>query len=61
MLLGMVGALAGGMISWSAWSAEEDQLFAGNLMVAILGAVIMIVFGAVVSYARSVSGARKSS
>jgi uncharacterized membrane protein YeaQ/YmgE (transglycosylase-associated protein family) len=61
MLLGMVGALGGGMISWSAWPLEEGQFHSGNLLVAILGAGIVIAFGSVVSYARSVSGVRKSS
>ena len=61
MVLGMAGALAGGMISWSFWAAaEEGQFQTGNLLLAIVGALVVIVAWAGVAYARSISGARNA-
>jgi uncharacterized membrane protein YeaQ/YmgE (transglycosylase-associated protein family) len=56
LMLGIVGALAGGLISWTYWPPVEGQFQSGNLILSILGALIVIVFGAAVAYARSRSG-----
>src|SRR5947208_2012916 len=32
MLLGMVGSLLGGLLSWTLWRAAEDQLYSGALL-----------------------------
>jgi uncharacterized membrane protein YeaQ/YmgE (transglycosylase-associated protein family) len=61
MVLGMVGAVVGGMISWAIWPAVEDQMHSGNFFLAILGAVMVMVFWTCVAYARSISGSRPTS
>jgi uncharacterized membrane protein YeaQ/YmgE (transglycosylase-associated protein family) len=61
LIIGMLGALGGWVISWSLWPMEDDQYHSGNVLVAMLGAIIAIVFGACVTYARSVSGPRHTS
>jgi uncharacterized membrane protein YeaQ/YmgE (transglycosylase-associated protein family) len=58
LVLGMVGALAGGMFSWIFWPAVDDQFQSGNLLVSILGGVLVIALWAGVAYARSLSGYR---
>lgn len=58
--LGVVGGLAGGMISWAYWPEVDGQFHSGNLVVSIVGAFIVIVFWAGVSYARSLGGSRNS-
>jgi uncharacterized membrane protein YeaQ/YmgE (transglycosylase-associated protein family) len=55
LALGMVGALAGGMISWLYWPAVDGQFQSGNLLMSILGAMTVIVSWAGVAYARSIS------
>lgn len=50
--LGVIGGLAGGLLSWAYWPAVENQLHVGNLLMALLGAGIVIVFSAGVDYAR---------
>ena len=61
MLLGMGGAVAGGMISWTMWPAVEGQFQSGNLFWSLLGAMILLTFWAAIAYARSVSGSRTTS
>lgn len=61
MALGMVGALAGGMISWSYWPLLDGQFHTGNLIVSLFGAVFVLVFTAGVAYARGLSGSRYTS
>ena len=56
MVLGMVGALLGGLISLGFWPAADGQLYVGALLVSLLGAVFVLVAWAGVAYARSVSG-----
>jgi uncharacterized membrane protein YeaQ/YmgE (transglycosylase-associated protein family) len=53
MLLGMAGALLGGLISWAIWPAADGQLSAGALLTSLLGAVLVVVVWAVVAYGRS--------
>lgn len=52
MLLGMVGALVGGLISWAVWPAVDGQLYFGALLMSLFGAVFALVAWPVVSYAR---------
>jgi uncharacterized membrane protein YeaQ/YmgE (transglycosylase-associated protein family) len=56
MVLGMIGALAGGMFSWNYWPALEDQFDSGNLLLSAVGAVVVIVLWAGVAYKRSLAG-----
>ena len=55
MLLGMVGSLIGGLISWAVWDAADGRLHAGALLTSLLGAVVMLVALPIWSYARSIS------
>jgi uncharacterized membrane protein YeaQ/YmgE (transglycosylase-associated protein family) len=57
LLLGVLGAIAGGMISWSVWPAEDGQFQSGNIAASMIGAAIVLVVGAVVSYGRRLAGA----
>ncbi len=58
LALGMVGGLAGGVISWAPWPRVEGQFQSGNLILSLLGALIVIAFWAGVSYVRSLAGYR---
>lgn len=55
MLLGMVGSLLGGMLSWVYWPEVDGQFSSGALLLSILGAVFVLVFWASVSYARRIA------
>ena len=62
LLLGMVGALGGGVISWSVWPREDGQFQSGNIAVSMVGAAVVLAFGAIVTYGRRLAGSgRKSS
>jgi uncharacterized membrane protein YeaQ/YmgE (transglycosylase-associated protein family) len=51
-VLGAVGALGGGLLSWSFLPAVENHIHLGNLLMAFLGAAFTIVATAGVAYAR---------
>jgi uncharacterized membrane protein YeaQ/YmgE (transglycosylase-associated protein family) len=53
MILGMIGAVGGGMISWIWWPLVDGEFHSGNLVLSILGAMIVIALGAVAAYHRS--------
>jgi uncharacterized membrane protein YeaQ/YmgE (transglycosylase-associated protein family) len=55
LVLGMAGALAGGMISWLYWPKVDGQFQSGNLVLSILGAMIAIVVWAGAAFARGPS------
>jgi uncharacterized membrane protein YeaQ/YmgE (transglycosylase-associated protein family) len=55
-VLGMVCALLGGLLSWAFWPEVDNQFSSGALLLSLLSAVFGVVFWAIVSYARSVSG-----
>jgi len=56
MLIGMFGAVSGGMISWIWWPAVDGTFHTGNLVVSLLGAMMVIVLWAGVVYKRSLRG-----
>jgi len=56
LLLGAIGGLAGGMISWSYWPDVVDQFHSGNLFVSAIGASAAIVVGAAIHYMRKIGG-----
>jgi uncharacterized membrane protein YeaQ/YmgE (transglycosylase-associated protein family) len=58
MLVGMGGALLGGLISWAVWTSVEGQLHNGALLVSLLGAVVALVAWACAAYGRSISTPR---
>jgi uncharacterized membrane protein YeaQ/YmgE (transglycosylase-associated protein family) len=43
MLLGMVGAMLGGLISRPIWPAADGELFSGALLTSLCGAVLVLV------------------
>jgi len=57
LLLGMLGALAGGAISWTVWPLEDGQFQAGNIAGSMIGAALVLAIGAVVTYGRRLAGA----
>jgi uncharacterized membrane protein YeaQ/YmgE (transglycosylase-associated protein family) len=61
MIIGMIGAVVGGLISWSWWPNVATEFHSGNLILSILGAMIVIVLWAGVVYARGLSGYRNTS
>jgi len=42
MLLGMAGALVGGLISWGIWHSPDSELFFGALALSLFGAVLAL-------------------
>jgi uncharacterized membrane protein YeaQ/YmgE (transglycosylase-associated protein family) len=56
MIIGMIGALGGGMFSWIWWPLVDGEFHSGNLIMSILAATIAIVVGAGVAYQRSLGG-----
>lgn len=61
LLVGIVGALVGGMISWTWWPALDREFHTGNLILSVLGAGLAIVLGAGIAYQRSLGGYRNAS
>jgi len=61
LLLGILGALAGGAISWSLWPQEDGQFQAGNIVGAMIGAALVLAVGAVVAYGRRLAGTGRQS
>jgi uncharacterized membrane protein YeaQ/YmgE (transglycosylase-associated protein family) len=55
MLIGIIGAVVGGLISWSWWPAVDAEFHTGNLILSVLGAMIVIALWAGVAYQRSLS------
>lgn len=53
LVIGMLGALAGGMASFFYWPLVEGQYQTGNLVMSLVGAMIAIVLGAGLTYGRS--------
>jgi uncharacterized membrane protein YeaQ/YmgE (transglycosylase-associated protein family) len=58
MIMGIIGALCGGLLSWIWWPLVDGEFHTGNLVLSILGATIVIVIDAVVAYQRSLRGYR---
>jgi uncharacterized membrane protein YeaQ/YmgE (transglycosylase-associated protein family) len=61
MLIGIIGAVIGGMISWIWWPVEDGEFHTGNLILSVLGAMMVIVLWAGVAYQRSLVGYRNVS
>ena len=55
LVLGMVGSLGGGLLSWTVWPAVAGQVEAAALLMSGLGAVLVLVAWAAVAYARRLS------
>ena len=50
MVLGIIGAVVGGVISWSWWPVVDGEFQTGNLILSVLGAMMVIVIWAFVAY-----------
>lgn len=61
LVLGMVGALGGGLISWNWWPAVDHQFHSGNLLLSILGAMLVIALWSGWAYVRRFSEYRSTS
>ena len=61
MLIGIIGAVVGGMISWTWWPAVDGEFHTGNLILSVLGAMMVIMLWAGVAYKRSLRGYRNTS
>lgn len=61
MLVGIFGAVIGGMISWSWWPVVEGEFHTGNLALSVLGAMTLIALWAGFAYKRSLGGYRNTS
>ncbi len=61
MLIGIIGAVVAGMISWIWWPTVEGEFHTGNLIFSALGAITVIATWAGVAYTRSLSGSRTMS
>ena len=57
MMIGVVGALLGGLFSWAFWPAVEGQVASGGLLMSLLGAGLGLVGWASIAYARRMSKA----
>ena len=53
MLIGIVGGVVGGVISWIWWPVVEGEFHTGNLILSVLGAMMAIVLWAGVAYKRN--------
>ena len=56
MLIGLIGAVVGGLMSWIWWPAVDGEFHTGNLILSVLGAAIVIALWAGVAYTRRLLG-----
>ncbi len=61
LLVGIVGAVVGGIISWSLWPAQDSEFHTGNLSLSVVGAALAILLWAGFAYQRSLGGYRNAS
>lgn len=54
--LGIVGAVAAGMISWNYWPRVDGQFQSENLFMSLIGALIVLALGAGVECLRHFNG-----
>ena len=53
VVLGMVGALLGGLLSWTIWPAVADDIHTGALVLSWFGGLLALAIWPIVAYARS--------
>jgi uncharacterized membrane protein YeaQ/YmgE (transglycosylase-associated protein family) len=54
LLLGAVGGVLGGMISWAAWPEPVGSFYSAALLASLLGAALAIVAWAFIAYWRRI-------
>jgi uncharacterized membrane protein YeaQ/YmgE (transglycosylase-associated protein family) len=42
ILLGIVGSIVGGLVSWAIWGSDTKGFQAGGLLLSILGAIVVL-------------------
>jgi uncharacterized membrane protein YeaQ/YmgE (transglycosylase-associated protein family) len=55
MLVGTLGAVPAGMISWAMWPAVDGQLYPAALLMSFVGAVAVLAVWAGVAYGRRIT------
>jgi uncharacterized membrane protein YeaQ/YmgE (transglycosylase-associated protein family) len=55
LILGLIGGLGGGAISWLPWPFEENRFHSGNLALAALGAALVLAVAAALAYAQDLA------
>jgi len=56
MVLGMIGAILGGLLSWAFWPEVDGQVTSAALLLSAVGAVFVLVVWASLVYSRSIAG-----
>jgi uncharacterized membrane protein YeaQ/YmgE (transglycosylase-associated protein family) len=55
MVLGMVGSVLGGLLSWAFWPEVNGEFVTAALLMSVLGAVLVLVLWASLSYVRRIA------
>ncbi len=42
ILLGIVGSIVGGLVSWAIWGADDGRFRPGGIILSILGAILVL-------------------
>ena len=42
ILLGIVGSIVGGLVSWAIWGTQDGRIHASGLILSILGAILVL-------------------
>ena len=42
ILLGIVGSILGGLVSWAIWGADDGRFHPGGIILSILGAILVL-------------------
>ena len=42
ILLGIVGSIIGGLVSWAIWGADDGRFRPGGIILSILGAILVL-------------------
>jgi uncharacterized membrane protein YeaQ/YmgE (transglycosylase-associated protein family) len=53
VVLGMVGAVLGGLLSWTIWPAAVADIHTGALLLSLVGALLALVTWPIVAHARN--------
>ncbi len=54
IVLGMVGSLLGGLLSWAFWPEVDGQFSSAALLMSVVGAAVVLVLWPSVAYARGI-------
>lgn len=54
MLLGIVGSIVGGLVSWAIWGAEDQGFRPAGLLLSLIGAIVVLWVWRAVSRSKTV-------